>query len=171
MVSWIEESFTYNVKFWFFLTQTIRYICRRPRKIISNVYKSNVNIILIPGIFTSTSDRNNCNILQYSSIHVWQTPYTQEYLNFRFNLTVVRYIIYWNIKAFQKWHSSPPNAEIFQHIHPKSPTTNFWLWKMYALVVTHMGIFRTKTNGGPLYAVSLDVLHCSGMNTTIVPFS
>jgi hypothetical protein len=138
-------------KLWLKPTDHIR---RRPEN-RSNANKSNVDIILISGISTSTSGRsiqtNMVTPQRFLANSIYTGVHTERQIQFGFCAfnRILRHCIIW---AFL-----PLMSRCSKSIHIKSPTTIIQLWAMYAIVVIYLGNLTHITDRGFMqWALDLD---------------
>jgi hypothetical protein len=112
----------------------------------SNVNKSNVDMILILGISTSTSGRSiQTNMItpqRFLANSIYTGVHTKRQVQFgfcAFNRILGHYTI---------WAFLPLMPRCSKSIHIKSPTTIIQLWPMYAIVVIYLGNITHITDRG-----------------------
>jgi hypothetical protein len=112
----------------------------------SNANKSNVDMILIPGISTSTSGRsiqtNMVTPQRFLTYTIYIGVHTERQVQFgfcAFNRILRHYTI---------WAFLPLMSRCSKSIHIKFPTTIIQLWAMYAIVVIYLGNLTHITNRG-----------------------
>jgi hypothetical protein len=108
--------------------------------------KSNVDMILIPGISTSTSGRsiqtNMVTTQRFLANSIYTGVHSERRVQFgfcAFNRILRHYTI---------WAFLPLMPRCFKSIQIKSPTTIVQLWPMYAIVVIYLGNLTHITDRG-----------------------
>jgi hypothetical protein len=112
----------------------------------SNANKSNVDMILIPGISTSTSGRsiqtNMVTPQRFLANSIYTGVHSERRVQFgfcAFNRILRHYTI---------WAFLPLMPRCSKSIQIKSPTTIIQLWPMYAIVVIYLGNLTHITDRG-----------------------